>query len=118
MIAFALAITVDSLTVQATWLAALALVALVLLGWRRAADRRARRAPDHLAGRTTNADDTTFVAVERLAPVAYRRPGILRRIAAGFATGGLAVVIGAVAAVIIAFASIYLVVTVTGLLDR
>lgn len=118
MIAVSVGITVDALTTQATWLAAVALVALMLLGWRRATDRRTPRPVRRLSGDTATRDETGLVEVERLAPVPYRRPGPIRRILAGVATGGLSIVIGAVTAVIIAFASIYLVVTVTGLLDR
>lgn len=48
----------------------------------------------------------------------YRRPGPLRRLWAVVAGSGLAVVIGAVLAIVTAFASAWIVITLTDLLKQ
>ena len=48
----------------------------------------------------------------------YKRPNILRRVWAAVASAGIGVVIGAVAAIIIAFGSAYIVITLTDLLKQ
>lgn len=101
-----MAISLDLLTVQATWIIGLALIALIAVGWRRPA-----RA---LPGR----DRSRAIEVERLPGEPYRRPNLLRRIAAALGAGALAVVIGAVVAVIVAFGAVLLVIGLTGLLDQ
>lgn len=95
-------------------MAGLAVVALVLAGWR----KNARAAP-----RTPRGDPilrrpwTPVEIAERTAPL-YKRPGPLRRIWAVVASSGLAIIIGAVLAIVIAFATGYLVITMTDLLKQ
>lgn len=48
----------------------------------------------------------------------YRRPNVLRRIWAIVASSGLAVIIGAVLAIVVAFGLAYAVVTLTDLLKQ
>ena len=48
----------------------------------------------------------------------YKRPGPMRRVMAALAGSGLAIVIGAVLAIVIAFGTGYLVVTLTDLLKQ
>jgi len=48
----------------------------------------------------------------------YKRPGPMRRVMAALAGSGLAIVIGAVFAIVIAFGTGYLVVTLTDLLKQ
>ncbi len=94
-------------------MAALAIVALVLAGWRknaRAIPRTPRREPKLRRPRVP-------IGVAEATVPLYKRPNILRRVWAAVASGGLAVVIGAVAATIIAFGTAYLVITLTDLLQ-
>lgn len=93
---------------------ALATVALVAAGWRktaRATPRTPRKEP--LLRRKwvpVNVAETTV-------PL-YRRPNTVRRVWAIAASSGLAVVIGAVVAIMIAFALAFAVVTLTDLLKQ
>ena len=48
----------------------------------------------------------------------YKRPGPLRRVLAALASSGIAIVIGAVLAIVIAFGTGYLVITLTDLLKQ
>lgn len=95
-------------------MAGLAMVALILAGWRKNARATARSpraepiirrpwVPIDLAETTTTLD---------------RRAGLLRRIWAVVAGSGLAIVIGAVLAIVIAFGTGYLVITLTDLLKQ
>jgi len=97
-----LALSVDGLTVRAAWIAVLAVAALAFLGWRKPARARPR------TRRAT--------AVDRTSAPLYRPPGPLRRLLAAVSSGGLAVLTGAVIAIVLAFAAAYAVITVTGLL--
>jgi hypothetical protein len=97
--------------VQATAIAVLALVALILLG------RRPSSGPGTSPHPSSWADDEG-VAVEQLPTRLYRRPNPLRRLFAAATTSAIAVITGVVIAVLLAFGAVYAVVTVTGLLDR
>ena len=48
----------------------------------------------------------------------YKRPNVFRRVWAAAASAGIGVVIGAVTAIIVAFGSAYIVVTLTDLLKQ
>lgn len=94
------------------WLAGLAVLALVLAGWRktaRAQPRRPRRTPDSTPHRVPH-------QVQAAAAPSYHAPGPVRRLWAVVASSGLAVVIGAVLATVIAFSLAYAVTTLTDLL--
>jgi len=95
-------------------MAGLAIVALILAGWRKNA-RATARTPrgDPILRRPWTPVDVA----ERTAPL-YKRPGPLRRIWAVVAGSGLAIVIGAVLAVVTAFAAGFLVITMTDLLKQ
>lgn len=99
-----LALSVDGLTVRAAWIAVLAVAALVFVGWRKPARARPR------SRRAT--------AVERTPAPLYHPPGPVRRLLAAVSSGGLAVVTGAVVAIVLAFAAAYAVITLTGLLGN
>jgi uncharacterized membrane protein YjjP (DUF1212 family) len=58
------------------------------------------------------------LAVDHLESEPHRRPGPLRRLLALGASGGLAIVTGAVAATVIAFGIAWAVTTLTSLLKR
>jgi hypothetical protein len=95
-------------------MAGLAMVALVLAGWRKNA-RATTRVPrrDPILRRRW----APVGIAETTAPL-YRRPGPLRRAWAIVASSGIAVVIGVVIAITIAFATSYLVITLTDLLKQ
>lgn len=93
---------------------ALAMVALIATGWRktaRATARTPRREP------VVRRKWVPIGVAETTVPL-YRRPNVLRRIWAVIASSGLAIVIGAVVAIIIAFGMSYAVITLTDLLKQ
>ena len=57
------------------------------------------------------------VVVDQLDTPEYRRPGLVRRIAAAVASGGIAVLFGAVLAIVVAFGVAMAVVWLTDLLQ-
>lgn len=95
-------------------MAGLAILALVLAGWRKNA-RATTRTP---RGEPILRRPWQPVPVAETTTSLYRRPGLLRRLWAIVAGSGLAVVIGAVLAVVIAFAAAWVVITLTDLLQR
>ncbi len=95
-------------------MAGFAIVALVLVGWRknaRATPRVPRRAP------IIRRPWVPIGIAETTVPL-YKRPGPLRRIWALVASSGIAVVMGAVLATITAFGLAYIVITLTDLLKQ
>ncbi|MGH9134477.1 MAG: hypothetical protein ACRDZZ_11105 [Ilumatobacteraceae bacterium] len=107
-----LALSVDGLTVQAAWIAGLAVGALVLAGWRKPA-RAKRRQARGVWGR-----DRLPILVDHEPVPLYRRPGPIRRLLAAVASGGLALVTGAIAATVVSFGVAWTVVRLTSLLKR
>jgi ABC-type nitrate/sulfonate/bicarbonate transport system permease component len=95
-------------------MAGLAILALVLAGWRKHA-RATVRPPrgEPMLRRRWEAID-----VAETTTTLYKRPGLLRRVWAAVASAGIAVVIGAVLAIVTAFATGYLVITLTDLLKQ
>jgi hypothetical protein len=107
-------VSVTDLTTQAGWMVALAMAALVAAGWRktaRATTRTPRREP------VVRRKWVPIGVAETTVPL-YRRPNVLRRIWAVVASSGLAIVTGAVLAIVIAFALSYAVITLTDLLKQ
>jgi hypothetical protein len=98
--------------VQATAIAALALVALILLGRRPFTSARAEPRSPGWGG------SNEAIPVEQSPTKLYRSPGPVRRLLAASTTTIIAVVLGMVIAIVMAFAAVYAVVTLTGLLDR
>lgn len=95
-------------------MAGLAIAALVLAGWRknaRAVPPTPRRAP------IIRRPWVPVGIAETTVPL-YKRPGILRRLWAIVASSGIALVLGAVLATIVAFGLAYIVVTLTDLLKQ
>ena len=107
-----LALSVDGLTTRAAWIAGLGLLALLLTGWRKTVRAQPR------GRRNAFVPDRDAVEVVHEPAEAYRRPGPVRRVLALGASGGLAIVTGAVAAIVISFAAAWAVTTVTSLLKR
>ena len=106
-----IAISVDDLTVRAAFIVALAVMGLLLAGWRKPARASVRRPRGPFGG-------YIGVPVTQEPTTLHRRPGPLRRLWALAATAGLSVLTGALIAVIVAFAAVYGVVTLTDLLSR
>ncbi len=107
-------VSVTDLTTQAAWMAGLAILALVFAGWRknaRATPRIPRREP------ILRRPWEPVGIAETTAPL-YKRPSVLRRIWAVVAGSGLALVTGAILAIVVAFTSAYLVITLTDLLKQ
>lgn len=107
-------VSVTDLTTQAGWMVALATAALIAVGWRknaRATARTPRREP------IVRRKWVPIGVGETTVPL-YKRPNVIRRVWAVFASSGLAIMIGAVAAIIIAFGTAYLVTTLTDLLKQ
>ena len=112
-------VSVTDFTVHAAWVAGLALVALLCVGWRktaRAAPRVSRGLPPGVApsGRPPRAG----IAVTELAVPGYKRTPIWRRAFAFLGTGFLAVLTGAIMAVVAAFAVSWAVTTLSSLLKK
>ncbi len=107
-------VSVTDLTTQASWMAGLAVVALVLAGWRknaRATPRIPRRAP------IVRRPWVPIGIAETTTPL-YKRPGLLRRVWSIVASSAIAVVMGAVVATVTAFGLAYIVITLTDLLKQ
>ena len=115
-------VSVTDLTTSAAWMAGLAMVALVLAGWR----KNARATPRTPRGSPSGSPSGEPSAPRRWEPIPiaeattplYKRPILLRRLMAAAAGSAIAIVIGAVAAVAIAFTTGWLVMTLTDLLKQ
>ena len=107
-----LALSVDGLTVRAAFIAGLAIVALLLTGWRKPA-RAESRSPRGPSGRAPGG-----VAVEHFDTPVYRRPGALRRVLALMASGGISVLTGVLLAIMTSFAIAIAVIWLTNLLQQ
>ena len=105
-------VSVTDLTTSAAWMAGLAIAALVFAGWRKNA-RATTRTP-----RGEPSDRWEPIPIAEATTSLYKRPSLLRRLMAAVAGSAIAVVIGAVAAVVIAFTTGWLVMTMTDLLKR
>ena len=107
-------VSVTDLTTQAAWMVGLAMLALVLAGWRKTA-RPTPRTPrrDPMLRRSWEP-----IGVAETTTSLYKRPSLLRRLWALVAGSGIAIVIGAVFAIVIAFGSAFLVITLTDLLKQ
>jgi ABC-type nitrate/sulfonate/bicarbonate transport system permease component len=95
-------------------MAGLAIVALVLAGWRKNA-RATTRTP---RGEPSAPDRWEPIPIAEATTSLYKRPSLLRRLMAAAAGSAIAIVIGAVAAVVIAFTTGWIVMTLTDLLKR
>lgn len=93
-------------------IAALAIVALLLTGWRKPA-RAESRSP-----RGASRDQASGILVDHFDTPQYRRPGPVRRLLALVASGGLGVVTGVLAAIIVSFSVALAVIWLTNLLQQ
>lgn len=95
-------------------MAGLAVVALILAGWRKTARPTAPTARrDPIVRRPWEP-----IGIAETTTSLYKRPSVLRRVWAAVASSGLAIVIGAVLAIVVAFGTAYLVITLTDLLKQ
>ena len=107
-----LALSVDGLTIRAAFIAGLAIVALLLTGWRKPA-RAESRSPRGPLGRSSPG-----AVVEHYDTPHYRRPGIIRRVFALAASGGIGVLSGILIAIMTSFAIAISVIWLTNLLQK
>ncbi len=101
----------SELTTASAWIAGLAIVALIAAGWRKPA--RASAATAREGRRSRPAVELSETEAEL-----HRRSGLWRRLWAVAASGGLAVVIGAVLATLVSFGVAYTVIRLTDMLRR
>jgi hypothetical protein len=107
-------VSITNLTVHAGWMLGLALLALVLAGWRKnaSATPRVPRSAPVIRRRWVP------IGIAETAVPVYRRSGPIRRVWAVVAASGIAIVIGAALATISAFGLAYVVTTLTDLLKQ
>jgi hypothetical protein len=114
-----LALSVAGITLRAGLIAGLAIVALLLTGWRKPA-RAEPRSPRGVVerGLVYKTGPAPGVVVDQLDTPEYKRPGLLRRVMAAVASGGIAVLFGAVMAVVVSFGVAMAVIWLTDLLKQ
>lgn len=95
------------------WIAGLAIVALVLAGWRKTARAQPKSPRDPLRQPKRLPHEVVHVVAQP-----YRPAGVLRRVWAVIAGSGLTLVTGAVLATVTAFALAVIVTTLTNLLKQ
>lgn len=114
-----LGVTVEEITTRAAAMVGLAIVALVLTGWRKTArvEQRRPRGPAHSeTDRAYRYDRGVVVDHDPGRP--YRRPGPLRRLLALVGSGAIGVLVGVLTAIITAYAVAYAVIELTDLLQQ
>ena len=104
-------VSINDLTVRMAWIAGLAVVGLVLAGWR----KTARAQPKRPRSPYETPRRVPYQVAEAVAPP-YHPAGPLRRVWSVVASSGLALVIGAIIATVTAFALAWIVTTLTDLL--
>lgn len=107
-----LALSVDGLTIRAAFIVGLAIAALLLTGWRKPA-RAESRSPRGSTGRSSSG-----TVVDHYDTPQYRRPGIIRRVLALAASGGIGVLSGVLLAIVTSFAIAISVIWLTNLLQQ
>ena len=105
-------VSVSELTTAAAWMAGLAILALVFAGWRKTA-RATPQTPR--AEPKVRRPRVPIGIAEKTVPL-YKPPNVIRRVLSGFASLGIGVVIGVVGAIVIAFGTALIVITLTDLL--
>jgi hypothetical protein len=104
-------VSVNDLTIRAAIIAGLATIALVLTGWR----KTARATPKTSRGTATSPRQVP-IQVIREPTAAYHSPNPVQRFVSFLASGGLALLVGAIIATVSAFAIAVIVTTMTNLL--
>jgi hypothetical protein len=106
-------VNVTELTTAAGWIAGLAIVALIASGWR----KPARATVDHARASLEPGVTRPPVLVEQKAPLVEHTP-LWRRVWSVVGGSGLALLVGAVAATVIAFGGAWIVITLTDMLKK
>jgi hypothetical protein len=106
-------VSVNDVTIRAALVAGLAIVALLLTGWR----KTARATPKTSRGASGEPRRVPYAVVREPTP-AYHSPNPARRLWSLLASGGLTIVIGAVIATVAAFAVALVVTRMTDLLRQ
>jgi hypothetical protein len=106
-------VSVNDLTIRAAIIAGLAIVALVLTGWRKTA-----RATPKTSRATATKPRQVAIEVVREPTPAYHPPNPVQRLLSLLSGGGLALLVGAVIATVSAFAIAVIVTTMTNLLKQ
>lgn len=109
-------LSVDGLTIRAALIAGLAIAALLLTGWRKPA-RAEPRSPRGSAG-PHHGRAASGIVVDHIDTPLYRRPGIVRRILAAAASGGIGLLVGVLAAIVASFSIALAVIWMTDLLEQ
>ena len=104
-------VSVNDLTIRAAVIAGLAILALVLTGWRKTASAT----PKTSRGTATTPRQVP-IQVDRQPTPAYHSPNPVQRLVSLLTSGGLALLVGAVIATVSAFAIAVIVTTMTNLL--
>ncbi len=112
VVSVTLGLSVDGLTIRAALIVGLAIAALLLTGWRKPA-RAEPRSP-----RAVRTRSTSGVVVDHVDTPLYHRPGIVRRLLAAAASGGIGVLIGVLTAIVAAFTVAFAVIWMTNLLQQ
>ena len=113
--------SVDEVTVRAAIILGLAVIALIASGWRktvRAQTRLGRVDHDRLDKLRADGPRRVPIAVREVPVEGYHRAGPLRRLWALVAGSGLAIVIGAAVATLVAFSLAVVVTVLTDLLKQ
>lgn len=105
-------VSINEVTIRMAWVAGLAILALLLAGWRKNARAQPKSRRDPIAPKRVPYEVAHVVAEP------YRPSNPVRRLWSALASAGLAVVVGAVLATITAFALAVIVTTLTDLLKR
>lgn len=97
-------------------MAGLAIVALLLTGWRKPARAEPRSPRGPTRGPTRRG--SVGIAVEHFDTPPYRRPGPIRRLLALAASGGIGIFMGVISAIVLSFTIAIAVIWLTNLLQQ
>ncbi len=114
-------VSITEVTIRMAWVAGLAVVGLVLAGWRKTARAQPKppRGRAQTAGRPLENPPRRVPYQVRTVPAPpYQPAGTLRRVWAVVASTGLTLVVGAIIATIAAFSIAVVVTTMTDLLKK
>ncbi|MDQ3738560.1 MAG: hypothetical protein M3337_05260 [Actinomycetota bacterium] len=113
--------SLNDITVRAGFILGLAILALVASGWRKTVGAQSKLGRDPhptAAGLRHEAPRRAPIPVTETPVTAYHAPGPIRRVWAAVASSGLAIVIGAVVATLVAFSLAFVVTVLTDLLGE
>lgn len=119
VIAAVLGVTVDELTRSSVYIIGLAVVALLLTGWRKPARAEPKRRRGTMGSTLDRAHRIDHgIAVEHDPGRPYRRPGPIRRLMALAGSGAIGILVGVLVAIITAYAIAFAVIRLSDLLQQ